>query len=181
MELHVNLLIIIIDQPLVIMFCFNSAGLGSSAAFSVGSSTVCHLLRHLQSDHNQFVPNLDLINSWAFQCEKMFHATPSGIDNAVCTHGGVVQYRKTVIGSVSIPEARVLLVNTGVGRQTKLLVEAVRKRRDNFPAIIDHILDAIDQISCKMVEVIQQPSDANYSVIQVNCAIIVTYVVHPRR
>jgi mevalonate kinase len=163
------------------MFCFNSAGLGSSAAFSVGSSTVCHLLRHLQSDHNQFVPNLDLINSWAFQCEKMFHATPSGIDNAVCTHGGVVQYRKTVIGSVSIPEARVLLVNTGVGRQTKLLVEAVRKRRDNFPAIIDHILDAIDKISCKLVEVIQQPSDANYSVIQVNCAIIVTYVVHPRR
>lgn len=102
----------------------------------------------------------------------MFHATPSGIDNAVCTYGGVVKYRKTVIGSVPIPEARVLLVNTGVGRQTKLLVEAVRKRRDNFPAIIDHILDAIDQISCKMVEVIQQPSEANYAVIQVKCAIM---------
>lgn len=119
----------------------NPAGLGSSAAFSVGSSTVFHLLRHIQSNQNIFVPNLELINNWAFQCEKMFHATPSGIDNAVCTFGGVVKYKKTVIGSVSIPESRVLLVNTGVGRQTKLLVEAVRKRRDEFPVIIDHILD----------------------------------------
>jgi mevalonate kinase len=153
---------------LVIIF-ENPAGLGSSAAFSVGSSTVFHLLRHIQSNQNIFVPNLELINNWAFQCEKMFHATPSGIDNAVCTFGGVVKYKKTVIGSVSIPESRVLLVNTGVGRQTKLLVEAVRKRRDEFPVIIDHILDAIDQISCKMVDVIQQPSEANYSTIQVNC------------
>ena len=144
------------------------AGLGSSAAFSVGSSAAFHLLRHhLTPNQNPFVPNLELVNIWAFQCEKMFHATPSGIDNAVCTYGGVVKYQKKVIDSIAVPEARILLVNTGVGRQTKLLVEAVRRKRDSFPAIVDPILDSIDQISCKMADIIQQPQNTNYPAIQV--------------
>lgn len=143
------------------------AGLGSSAAFSVGSSTAFHLLQHLTTNQNPFVPDLELINNWAFQCEKMFHATPSGIDNAVCTFGGVVKYQKKVIGSIAVPEARILLVNTGVSRQTKLLVEAVRRKRDCFPAIIDSVLDSIDQLSYKMADIIQQPPDANYLAIQV--------------
>ncbi|XP_032790380.2 mevalonate kinase [Daphnia magna] len=142
------------------------AGLGSSAAFSVGSSAVFHLLHYLLSSQGVFVPDLDVINSWAFQCEKMFHATPSGIDNAVCTYGGAVKYKKAVIGSISIPEARILLVNTGVGRQTKLLVEAVRQKRNDFTAIMDPILDSIDQISCKMAEIVQLPPDSSFSAIQ---------------
>lgn len=97
----------------------------------------------------------------------MFHATPSGIDNAVCTYGGVVKYKKGTIDSVSIPEARILLVNTGVGRQTKLLVEAVRQKRNEFTAIMEPILESIDQISCKMAEAIQLPPYCSYSVIQV--------------
>ena len=85
----------------------------------------------------------------------------------MCTYGGVVKYQKKVIDSIAVPEARILLVNTGVGRQTKLLVEAVRRKRDSFPAIVDPILDSIDQISCKMADIIQQPQNTNYPAIQV--------------
>lgn len=143
------------------------AGLGSSAAFSVGSSTVFHLLRHLITNNNPFVPNLESINHWAFQCEKVFHATPSGIDNSVCTYGGIVKYQKTVIDNISIPEARILLVNTGVARKTKLLVESVSCRRNNFPSIINPILDSIGQISERIVDVIQQSPDTSYGDIKV--------------
>lgn len=144
------------------------AGLGSSAAFSVGSSATFHLLRHLiTSNQTPFIPDLEQINSWAFCCEKMFHATPSGIDNAVCTYGGVVKFQKTVTGFVDVPEARVLLVNTGVSRQTKLLVEAVRRKRDSFPSVVDPILDSIDHISRRIVDIIQQPSISSFPDIQV--------------
>lgn len=145
------------------------AGLGSSAAFSVGSSTTFHLLCHLlSSSRESFVPNLEMINSWAFQCEKLFHGTPSGIDNAVCTYGGVVKFKKNVTGSIIVPEARILLVNTRVNRQTKQLVEAVRLKRNSFPSIIDPILDSIDEISHYLASVIDKTPNENYSVIQVN-------------
>lgn len=145
------------------------AGLGSSAAFSVGSSAAFHLLRHVTLNKAKpFEPNLELINDWAFQCEKMFHATPSGIDNAVCTYGGVVKFKTVVIGSVAVPEARILLVNTGVSRQTKFLIESVRKKRNNFPLIVDPILESIDQISHQVADIVQHPVDGNFSSIQVS-------------
>ena len=142
------------------------AGLGSSAAFSVGLSAAFH--RIAASVYSKFVPDLESINGWALQCEKMFHATPSGIDNAVCTYGGFVKFQnRKVAGFMDVPEARILLVDTQISRQTKLQVEGVRQKHGRLPAVIDPILEAIGNISHQMVEVMQQPPETNYPIIRV--------------
>lgn len=142
------------------------AGLGSSAALAVAVSAAFHVIQHSTSSDEEFAADEASINRWAFQCEKLFHSTPSGIDNAVCTYGGIVKFQKEVVGSVSIPEARILLVNTQVSRQTKLLVQAVRRKRDLFPSVIDPILDAMDHLSNRLAEVVLQPPESNYESIQ---------------
>lgn len=143
------------------------AGLGSSAALSVAVSAAFHVIQHSATSDATFVADEATINHWAFQCEKLFHSTPSGIDNAVCTYGGIVKFQKEVVGSVAIPEARIILVNTQVSRQTKLLVQAVRRRRDHFPSVVDPILDAMDQLSNQLAEVVLQPPENNYESIHV--------------
>ena len=35
---------------------------------------------------------LSVINDWAFQCEKLLHGMPSGIDNCISCFGGVIKY-----------------------------------------------------------------------------------------
>lgn len=144
------------------------AGLGSSAAFAVAASGAFHLLNHLIASPQPYEADLAEINSSAFHCETMFHATPSGIDNAVCTYGGLVKFQeRRVAGSLDIPEASILLVDTGKSRQTKLLVEGVRKKRDRLPQVVDPILEAIDRISHEMTDVIVNPPERSYQQVQV--------------
>ena len=82
-----------------------AAGLGSSAAVSVSAAAAMlrasgvigsgTLVDHASSRRRRLSrPDLELINEWAFASEKIFHGTPSGVDNAVSTFGGMVQFRK---------------------------------------------------------------------------------------
>lgn len=85
--------------------------------------------------------------------------------------GGVVKFQnKLVVDTLpALPEVRILLVDTGVSRQTRRMVEAVRVWRDRFPAVVNSILDSIDHISHQMTDIIhRQPSAENYPDIQVN-------------
>ena len=88
---------------------------------------------------------LDRINALAFEAECVFHGTPSGIDNTVVTVGGLVLFRREpntravsiehhTLSDAAAARLRLLLVNTGVPRSTKVLVERVRSLVDRHAA-----------------------------------------------
>lgn len=62
-------------------------GLGSSAAFCVG------LVRALCDEKGTHMTN-EQVNNHAYAGEMAFHGNPSGIDNTMATHGGVVEFRR---------------------------------------------------------------------------------------
>lgn len=92
---------------------------------------------------------MELINSWAFQGEKIIHGNPSGVDNAVGTWGGMLRFLSGKIIPLSrVPLLRILLTNTRVPRSTKVLVAGVKDKLNKFPSIINPVLDSVDAISC---------------------------------
>lgn len=70
-----------------------SAGLGSSAAYSVclasglllSTGNISQLNGNSKESWSQ--DDLRQINEWAFMAEKIIHGRPSGIDNSVSTYG----------------------------------------------------------------------------------------------
>ncbi|KAF0546614.1 mevalonate kinase [Gigaspora margarita] len=89
--------------------------------------------------------------------EKVIHGTPSGVDNSVATFGGVIVFTNGVIQNIKGTQSlRFLLTNTKVPRHTKTLVENVRTRLENFPKIVNLILDAIHGISESFKEILEK-------------------------
>nr|XP_025123258.1 mevalonate kinase isoform X2 [Bubalus bubalis] len=115
--------------------------------------------------------NLELINKWAFQGEKVIHGNPSGVDNAVSTWGGALRYQQGKISSLKrLPILKILLSNTKVPRSTKVLVANVRSRLLKFPEIVAPLLTSIDAISleCERVlgEMAAAPTPEHYLVLE---------------
>lgn len=144
------------------------AGLGSSAAFSVASAAALLQLKlGLQRR-----PKCDLkilqerICQWAFKSEKIIHGNPSGLDNSICTYGGIMAFTSgkplrplpaTVSGSL-----RVLLINSCVSRNTKAMVSIVKENRHNLmPKVASSIFEAMDRVAKEAAETISKMSTNN--------------------
>eukprot|EP00095_Tigriopus_kingsejongensis_P001509 maker-scaffold220_size252247-snap-gene-0.12 protein:Tk01509 transcript:maker-scaffold220_size252247-snap-gene-0.12-mRNA-1 annotation:"mevalonate kinase" len=112
-----------------------------------------------QVSSDQFSSNAqEEICQWAFMAEKILHGNPSGIDNCVCTYGGLLSYQSS-IGKTPLkaPEnLRILLINTRVSRNTKALVERVRCKAFEYPKVTSCILDAIDTVSHHCLDTLTQ-------------------------
>ncbi|XP_006171278.1 mevalonate kinase isoform X2 [Tupaia chinensis] len=154
------------------------AGLGSSAAYSVCLAaallTLCEEIPNpLKEGHGVrwTKEDLELINKWAFQGERVIHGNPSGVDNAVSTWGGALRYQQGNITVLKRPPAlRILLTNTKVPRSTKALVTSVRNRLIKFPEIVAPLLTSIDAISLECERVLQEmaaaPTPEQYLVLE---------------
>lgn len=154
------------------------AGLGSSAAFGVCVAAIFYIytLTHAQpnfvktfietatEEERQFLN--DTVSSWAFLSERIMHGTPSGLDNTVCTYGSIVQFIKNPkrINNIALKtNINILLVNTGISRNTSAIVRKVRELKDNHTSLIDCILNAMGVL---VEDVVQVRIDCNQIIIK---------------
>uniref|UniRef100_A0A8C5T0K3 Mevalonate kinase n=1 Tax=Laticauda laticaudata TaxID=8630 RepID=A0A8C5T0K3_LATLA len=141
---------------------------GHEAVQSVAAATFLYLYLSVASKCGWTKEELDVINRLAFKGEQVIHGNPSGVDNAVSTWGGALQY---VSGKISVlervPTLRILLTNTKVPRSTKVLVAGVKAKLLKFPTIMEPMLTSIDAVSRECEGILEamtgDPSQEHYS------------------
>lgn len=136
------------------------AGLGSSASFSVCLSACFFHWSRLQKNIRKTLDasDLEIITNYAFECEKILHGTPSGIDNSICTYGSILEFRKCD-GVTLIPNAmklKILLVDTKTQRSTKAMIDKTAKLKLMFPTVFDCIMDAIDNVAKEALKILTE-------------------------
>lgn len=115
-----------------------ASGLGSGAAVSVA------IIRALSVFLGHPLPNSD-ISAIAFEIDKLYHGTPSGIDNTTVTFEQPVFFQRghkiELLGILS--PFMILVANTGIQSPTSEVVGEVRKAWEADPAIYETIFDSI--------------------------------------
>lgn len=126
-------------------------GLGSSAAVAVAlTRAICDVM-NLELENER-------INAIAFECEKLAHGTPSGVDNTLATFSEPMLFCNDgdlEIEPLSLAEIPPIVIACGdeVGR-TREQVAGVRARRERAPERYDAIFDEIDRISLAGVDLL---------------------------
>lgn len=121
---------------------FISSGMGSSAAVAV--SLAHSLLRFCGID-----PSKELVSKIAFEAEKIIHKRPSGIDNTLATYGGMIYYRAGEFKRIDFEwprEYSLLIVNTGIERNTGVVVKDVLDLYERRKSIIHNIYVAAEKL-----------------------------------
>jgi hydroxymethylglutaryl-CoA reductase len=122
----------------------SASGLGSSAAVAVA------IIRAFDKVYALGLSN-DVINGLAFDCEKLAHGDPSGIDNTVATYGEAVLYCKGSVQPAKVLQLSefppLVIAVSGTRAGTKEQVEAVRRRHARMGRHYDAIFDEIDALS----------------------------------
>ncbi len=118
-----------------------AAGLGGSAALAVVLIRAIDLLLGLKLD-------AQTVNNMAFDCEKLAHGTPSGVDNTLATFATPLlfspsaeqRWRDIRIAS----PVQLVIAFSGIKGVTSELVARVRQRRERQPQAYDALFDQID-------------------------------------
>ncbi|CAH9137220.1 unnamed protein product [Cuscuta epithymum] len=141
------------------------AGLGSSAALCVALSAAMLSLSDsisLDFSHQGWQIfrdyELELVNKWAFEGEKIIHGKPSGVDNTVSTYGNLIKFKSGDLTCLktNMP-IKMLITNTKVGRNTKTLVAGVSERTMRHPSTMAAVFNAVDSISNELASIVQTP------------------------
>jgi mevalonate kinase len=121
------------------------AGLGSSAAFSVCLVGCFSRLCHAEFDRDE-------INRLAYRIECLFHGTPSGIDNTISTYGQSLVYSRTSKQHINFQLSNLAIIDTGIPKSTKRMVDIVRQLTSNEPSKAEQIFESIESCVDKMIE-----------------------------
>jgi hydroxymethylglutaryl-CoA reductase len=126
-----------------------ASGLGASAALAVA------IIRAIADRFGLDISDT-AVSSLAFECERIVHGTPSGIDNTVATFGRSILFRNPNMASdAAAPEIadivtpgpiQIVIGLTGVRSLTSHTVGVVRAAWEKNPARYEAIFSQIDEL-----------------------------------
>ncbi len=121
-----------------------ASGIGASAAS-------CTALARALSDEFKLGLSDGRINELAYEGEKGYHGTPSGIDNTAATYGGLIWFVRgepDVIERLSIKRpVEVVMGNTGLVANTKAAVAGVRERKEKYPEKYERLFSEAKELA----------------------------------
>ena len=124
------------------LYC--ASGIGASAAS-------CVAIARALSDHYNLNLSDEEINEIAYEGEKGYHGTPSGIDNTAATFGGLIWFEKgnnPVIEKIPIQTPiEIVMGNTGKVANTQAAVAGVKDRKEQNPEKYKEIFDRAENIA----------------------------------
>ena len=119
-------------------------GLGSSAALAVAIVRAFDAELELGLDDAR-------VNAIAFECEKLAHGTPSGIDNTIATYAVPMTFRNAEslhVENLALPEPPpIIIACSSSPGLTVEQVAGVRARHDQHPLRYEALFDEIDVLS----------------------------------
>ena len=127
-------------------------GLGSSAAIAVAVTRgICDVM--------QLPVENERINAIAFECEKLAHGTPSGVDNTISTYAepmlfcseGTPQIEPLILRETP----PIVIACSSEAGLTSEQVAGVRSRYERMPQRYNALFDEIDRISLAGAELLQ--------------------------
>lgn len=117
-----------------------ASGVGASAASCVALARAINDELNLGWDDHK-------INEAAYEGEKGYHGTPSGIDNTASTFGGLVYFVKNLEGGSNTMETikvakpvEMVIASSGMTANTSVVVADVRKKKEENPDWFDKII-----------------------------------------
>ncbi len=126
-----------------------TSGVGASAAQCVSLSRALN---------NTFNLNLseEKINQAAYEGEKAYHGTPSGIDNTASTYGGLIWFVKNLSGGKntmdllkSQKKIPLVIINSGITASTTEVVADVRRLKEEAPDKFEKIFSEYEKLATK--------------------------------
>lgn len=123
-------------------------GMGSSAAIAVA------LVRAFAHSQGQSI-SLDEVYAKAYAAEAAFHGTPSGLDHAVASRGGMLWFERgppTVMRPAPVPQFPVVVIDSGSAGNTKDMVNGVLSRRPAVDPILAAIGDLVPKVHAALLD-----------------------------
>ena len=123
------------------------------AASGVGASAAsCAAIARAFSEELNLNFSDERVNEVAYEGEKGYHGTPSGIDNTAATYGGLIWYRRE--GSAQRMErmrlrkpVEIVMGNTGKIADTKVVVGGVKERKEREPEKYGRLFQEAEQLA----------------------------------
>jgi len=122
------------------------------AASGVGASAAsCAAIARAFSDELGLHFSDERINEIAYEGEKGYHGTPSGIDNTAATYGGLIWFKREAnsqrMERMKLRKSvEIVMGNTGITADTKSVVGGVKERREKEPEKYARLFDEAAQL-----------------------------------